>query len=162
MEMQCDKPFLSDQNIEFAVIRVKGQSFMLHQIRKMVGLAIAIIRGHTEPATITKALTAERIDIPMAPGLGLVLDKIHYEKYNHRYGSDGMHESLEVATEVQEELNEYFLKHIFKTILDAEIETKSMSTWMETLGRHSYDVREADKNKEESGNVSESSKNSDD
>ena len=33
---QIGKPFVRD-GLEFATIRVKGQSFILHQIRKMIG-----------------------------------------------------------------------------------------------------------------------------
>jgi tRNA pseudouridine38-40 synthase len=124
----------------------------------MIGLAIAVIRGHTEPETITTALTSDRIDIPMAPGLGLVLDKIHYEKYNHRYGSDGMHDDLEWR-DYEAELKDFFVTKIFKSILAAEIETQSMVGWLETLGRHSYAVRDNDKLED---NPEESSKNSDD
>jgi tRNA pseudouridine38-40 synthase len=32
MSFECEKPFVKD-DVEFAVIKVKGQSFMLHQIR---------------------------------------------------------------------------------------------------------------------------------
>ena len=59
---------------------MKGQSFMLHQIRKMVGLALAIVRGHTGLATLEAAWGGQRIDIPRAPGLGLLLDTIHYDR----------------------------------------------------------------------------------
>ncbi|KAH9642567.1 hypothetical protein HF086_011160 [Spodoptera exigua] len=52
----------------------KGQSFMLHQIRKMVGLAIAVLRGHTDNSILEKAFGKEKVMIPTAPGLGLVLD----------------------------------------------------------------------------------------
>ena len=49
---------------------------MLHQIRKMVGLAIAIVRGITEVDLISKAWEANKLDIPVAPGLGLVLEEV--------------------------------------------------------------------------------------
>lgn len=39
--LQCGKTIEAD-GIEFIVLRVKGQSFMLHQIRKMIGNAIHI------------------------------------------------------------------------------------------------------------------------
>ncbi|RWS02539.1 tRNA pseudouridine synthase A-like protein, partial [Dinothrombium tinctorium] len=42
----CGQPFIKD-GIEFIIVEVKGQSFMMHQIRKMIGLAIAIMRGLT-------------------------------------------------------------------------------------------------------------------
>merc|ERR1719328_472271 len=82
--------------LEFAVIKVKGQSFMLHQIRKMIGMSIAVVRGQASSETIDKSWESMRIDIPRAPGLGLMLDEIHYERYNKRFANDGIasHESL--------------------------------------------------------------------
>jgi len=127
-------------NIEFAVMKVKGQSFMLHQIRKMIGLTLAIIRGLTKPETLTRAFTSERIDVPMAPGLGLVLDQVHYDRYNTRYGTDGMHEALDWINE-EEEIKKFFDEHIFPTIVNTEMTEKSMVNWLETLTLHSFDVR---------------------
>lgn len=54
----------------------QGQSFMLHQIRKMVGLAIAVLRGHADPSVLERALGKDKVMIPTAPGLGLVLDMV--------------------------------------------------------------------------------------
>ena len=38
--------------MEFAVIKIKGQSFMLHQIRKMIGMAISVVGGQCPMETI--------------------------------------------------------------------------------------------------------------
>lgn len=133
-------PFLSPQGIEFITLKVKGQSFMLHQIRKMVGLAIAIVRGNTTEATMEKAFTEERIDLPMAPGLGLVLDTVHYERYNNRYGSDGIHEPI--TWEKEEPLIQAFVEnHINSNIYETEAKDKNMIEWLGTLHFHSYDTR---------------------
>ena len=45
---------------------------MLHQIQKMVGLLLAVVRGLTSTDTILKAFEEQRYGIPTAPGLGLV------------------------------------------------------------------------------------------
>lgn len=43
MSFKCDKPFIyrdtfRNQDVEFMTVYIRGQSFMMHQIRKMIGL----------------------------------------------------------------------------------------------------------------------------
>lgn len=57
---------------------ISGQSFMLHQIRKMMGLMIAIVRGLTTADTISRAYEKDKLDIPIAPGLGLLLEEVPF------------------------------------------------------------------------------------
>ena len=49
---------------------------MLHQIRKMIGMAIAVVRGDADESVITDSWNTDRIDIPRAPGLGLMLEEV--------------------------------------------------------------------------------------
>lgn len=156
MSFTCTEPFLSPQGVEFITVKVKGQSFMLHQIRKMVGLTIAIVRGHADASTLDRALTEERLDLPMAPGLGLVLDTVHYERYNERYGQDGIHNPLTWEKQEQE-VRDFIEKKIFETIYRTECEQKPLLEWLETLHLHSYDAR-----KEEAAAVSADKSNKDD
>lgn len=141
MSFDCSKPFVpNDCKLEFARIKIKGQSFMMHQIRKMVGLTFAVMRGNTGPETINRALTQDRLDIPMAPGLGLVLNEIHYTRYAERYGDDGIHDRLTFEDE-KEEIEKFFEAKILPTIISTEISDNSMLNWLETLSLHSYDIR---------------------
>lgn len=136
----CGEPFVRD-NKEYIILTVKGQSFMQHHIRKMIGLAIAILRGYTVEGTIQKAFCSDPIDIPKAPGLGLMLEEVHYEAYNRRYGSDGVHEKLDWSKH-EEFINDFKEKFILQNILKTEEEEKSMLSWMATLSGHSYSLRE--------------------
>jgi len=97
MEFKAGQPFIR-RDLEWSVITVKGQSFMLHQIRKMIGLGVAIARGHTGLDTLEHCWGMNKIDVPRAPGLGLLLDTIHYDKYNKRFA--GSHEPLDWAGQV--------------------------------------------------------------
>lgn len=49
---------------------------MLHQIRKMVGVAMAIAGGYVTEDIISKAFSLDQYDLPMAPGLGLLLEQV--------------------------------------------------------------------------------------
>lgn len=127
----------------------------------MVGLTLAVLRGHTEPETINRAFTADRLDLPMAPGLGLVLDQVHYDRYNRRYGVDGVHQTLEWE-EQDPEIKAFADKYIYPTIYETELKEKSMALWLETLHYHSYNIRPEDLEKTSSENNTETKVSKDD
>ncbi|XP_025051464.1 tRNA pseudouridine synthase A isoform X1 [Alligator sinensis] len=136
MEMFCEEPFVRE-GMEFAVIKVKGQSFMMHQIRKMIGLVIAVVKGYTAESIMERSWGEEKVDVPKAPGLGLVLERVHFEKYNKRFGNDGLHEPLEWVEE-EEKIAAFKEEHIYPTIINTEQEEKSMVNWMNTLSIHDF------------------------
>ncbi|CAI8033222.1 tRNA pseudouridine synthase A, partial [Geodia barretti] len=51
----------STKKVEFMTLKVKGQSFMIHQIRKMVGLVIAIVRGFAPETTLIEAFQKGKV-----------------------------------------------------------------------------------------------------
>lgn len=64
---------------------IHGQSFLLNQIRKMIGLAVAVYRGVAPRNGIEIATDPQRnFGTPMAPELGLLLAECLYEAYNAR------------------------------------------------------------------------------
>ncbi|XP_004925769.2 pseudouridylate synthase 1 homolog isoform X2 [Bombyx mori] len=138
MSFSVEKVFVYS-DMEFAVLIVKGQSFMLHQIRKMVGLAIAIMRGHADSSILEKAFGKDKVMIPTAPGLGLVLNKVHYDRYDARH--KGTHDSLTWDKE-EETIQKFKEDHIYPNIVRGEIERDSMGTWLEKLSKHSYEPTE--------------------
>ena len=74
--------------LEFVTLRVKGQSFVLHQIRKMVGMAIAVMRGLATEEQLKEALQPDKVgQVPMAPAVGLYLVKSIFDNYNKRFKS---------------------------------------------------------------------------
>ncbi|XP_035453161.2 pseudouridylate synthase 1 homolog isoform X1 [Spodoptera frugiperda] len=138
MGFTLDRVFV-DSDMEFAVLLVKGQSFMLHQIRKMVGLAIAVVRGHTDNSILEKAFGKEKVMIPTAPGLGLVLDTVHYDRYDNKFKDS--HDSLTWTSE-EEEIQKFKHEHIYPVIVKGEVENSSMAMWLEKLSNHSYEPSE--------------------
>ena len=92
ISFECGEPFVID-GVEFVRTTVVGQSFMLHQIRKLIGTMIGVMRGYwTEEDQIFALKTKESCNTPMAPELGLFLCECIYHAYNNRYAES--HEPL--------------------------------------------------------------------
>ena len=149
IEFSAAEPFIKKSH-EFIAISVKGQSFMLHQIRKMIGLTIAICRGFCDEQVIATSWQKEKMDIPKAPGLGLILDKVHFDRYNERYGSDGIHEQL-TWDGINQQVEKFKEDFIWDTIIESEITQRSMLKWLGTLKNHTYSVNRI--NHSDSGEV---------
>lgn len=135
-QMSCGEPFVR-QGVEFAEITVRGQSFMMHQIRKMIGLVIAVVKGYAYEEIIERSWGEGKVDVPKAPGLGLVLERVHFDRYNKRFGGDGLHETLEWEQE-EDAIASFKEAHIYPSIVETECQEKSMISWMSTLPIHDF------------------------
>lgn len=128
IHFRCIETFVAN-NMEFAVLEVKGQSFMLHQIRKMVSLVIGICRNIVSSDFVKDVFSLEKYDIPIAPGLGLSLHFVHYSYYNKRYGKDGIHKTLEWQ-DCNEEVEKFYKEYILQDIIDTETLNNVMLNWL--------------------------------
>jgi len=81
------EPILID-GTEWLSLKVHGQSFMMHQIRKMVGMAALIVRCGCDPARIPESYGPQNMSIPKAPSLGLLLERPVFDSYNKRAKSE--------------------------------------------------------------------------
>lgn len=160
MSFVSDPPFVpNDSEVEFIRLKVTGQSFMLHQIRRMVGLVIAIMRGKMNIEFFDNVFSNEKYLIPQAPGLGLVLDNVHFTRYDKRYGDDGQHKAL-IFEECNEEVEKFFRAKILPTIIRTELEEKPMQIWIgRRLNRHNFELNAvediSDKEEDEASSADE-------
>lgn len=68
----------------FLLFRIKGQSFMLHQIRKMVASIIILCsKNKLDDARRIIGGTLQNVDVsmPKAPAVGLFLRQVHFDSY---------------------------------------------------------------------------------
>ncbi|VDL74075.1 unnamed protein product [Nippostrongylus brasiliensis] len=142
LSFECGEPFLfhddiRNEDVEFIQLTVKGQSFILHQIRKMVGMTIAVVRELQYKSYIQRSFESERVDVPKAPGLGLLLERVHYDLYDKKHAKT--HEPLtDWGSEVEERINKVKFDLITKEILITELTHQSMLQWLADLVRHDF------------------------
>ncbi|KAI7875413.1 pseudouridine synthase, partial [Lichtheimia hyalospora FSU 10163] len=81
--MQVGQPKQFD-GMEWVNVKLRGQAFMLHQIRKMIAMAMLVTRTDTPTSVISQSFEPHKINIPKAPALGLLLEKPLFDGYNQR------------------------------------------------------------------------------
>ncbi|TIA93577.1 hypothetical protein E3P99_00076 [Wallemia hederae] len=89
-ELSIKDPFLVEGN-EWISVRFYGQSFMLHQIRKMIFMLVNVTRTPTPPTLIDRTYSSTPIVVPKAPGLGLLLEAPFFNVYNKRVQENNEH-----------------------------------------------------------------------
>ncbi|UMM37660.1 hypothetical protein L5515_009356 [Caenorhabditis briggsae] len=142
VSFECKEPFLfrdefRKEDVEFIQIVVKGQSFVLHQIRKMVGMVITVVRELHLKSAIQRSFEGQRMDIPMAPGLGLLLERTHYDSYDKKHSKD--HEPLTDWGEIiEKEVERTKFELITKDMLETELLSQGMLKWLADLVHHDF------------------------
>jgi len=58
---------------------------MIHQIRKMIGFVVMLLRTGTTTSLISTAFTKLKMNIPKVPGDGLWLDQVVIQSYSKRF-----------------------------------------------------------------------------
>ncbi|KAB8079020.1 pseudouridine synthase [Aspergillus leporis] len=112
---------------EWLSLKVHGQSFMMHQIRKMVAMATLIVRCGCDSKRILDSYGPTKIAIPKAPGLGLLLERPVFNGYNRKAEETGKKPiNFDLyATE----MNEFKQREIYDRIFREEEETNAFASF---------------------------------
>lgn len=108
---------------EWLSLKVHGQSFMMHQIRKMVAMAAMVVRCGADPQRIVDTYGNTKIAIPKAPGLGLLLERPIFDSYNKKAGDIGRG-AIDFG-KYEKEINEFKQREIYDRIFREEEETNA-------------------------------------
>ena len=103
---------------EWLSLKVWGQSFMMHQIRKMISMVALLVRCGCHEGRIQDSYTADRLSIPKAPSLGLLLEHPVFEVYNEKLEEFGYNEID--FSRYEDEMEEFKQREIYERIFREE------------------------------------------
>lgn len=106
---------------EWFSLKVHGQSFMMHQIRKMVSMAVQVVRCGCDSVRIDESFGPTRIGIPKAPSVGLLLERPVFDLYNKK--APGLNRDVISFDKYEAEINEFKQREIYTRIFKEEEET---------------------------------------
>lgn len=104
---------------EWLSLKVHGQSFMMHQIRKMVAMAALIVRCGCPLERIKESFGPDNISIPKAPGLGLLLERPVFDSYNERASKEFEKDKIDFG-KFEKEIEEFKQREIYERIFREE------------------------------------------
>jgi tRNA pseudouridine38-40 synthase len=104
---------------EWISLKVHGQSFMMHQIRKMVGMAALMVRCGTTPDRLEESLGEALYSIPKAPGLGLLLERPVFKSYNETSAKQHSRDPIDFS-KYDKEIEEFKRREIYDRIFREE------------------------------------------
>ncbi|KAJ3426103.1 tRNA pseudouridine synthase a [Anaeramoeba flamelloides] len=130
IKMVANKPITLNEK-QWILIEITGQSFMIHQIRKMITMSIGVMRGCITLEQFEDSFTESKYLIPIIPGFGLLLDRAVYESYNN----------LKITQErgtihfnnMNQEIEDFKINHIFRHIAQVEKNENQFYDWLKTL-----------------------------
>lgn len=117
-ETTVSNPFIIE-GTEWVSIKIHGQSFMLHQIRKMIAMAVLVVRTGCPITRIKDCFGPTKINIPKAPALGLLLENPVYEGYNGMLEKFG-YNRIDFE-KYKQEMNAFKMKYIYDKIYAEEV-----------------------------------------
>ncbi|CAL5055134.1 unnamed protein product [Urochloa decumbens] len=127
---------VSLDGIDFVRCEVVGQSFMLHQIRKMIGLAVTVMRNCAPESIYDVAFRKDvNLNVPTAPEVGLYLDECMFTSYNKKWKDT--HEAVSMDPYC-EDAERFKVKYIFPHIAAMEHKEGAVALWLHSLNHRNY------------------------
>lgn len=114
----AEKPIIIN-GTEWLSLKVHGQSFMMHQIRKMVGMAALTVRCGTDPSIIDQSFGNVTVRIPKAPGLGLLLERPVFDSYNAKQAAQHGREHIDFS-KYDKDIEDFKEREIYQRIFREE------------------------------------------
>lgn len=113
-----DQPIIIN-GTEWLSLKVHGQSFMMHQIRKMVSMVALVVRCGCHEGRLQDSYMQDRLSIPKAPGLGLLLERPVFDAYNEKLVGEFGRESIDF-NKFEKEMKEFKQREIYERIFREE------------------------------------------
>jgi len=130
---------------EYLKITFLGQSFVYHQIRKMVGMTVKCMQHELDSSAITQSFELEKQAIWLAPSEGLLLERLNFDAYNKK---SGIPEKIILNQSEIHNLERFKREIIYKEIINSEEQQGVFTHWAIRHWTESGDDEKVEESKE--------------
>eukprot|EP00276_Gloeochaete_wittrockiana_P006347 CAMPEP_0184661672 /NCGR_PEP_ID=MMETSP0308-20130426/39538_1 /TAXON_ID=38269 /ORGANISM="Gloeochaete witrockiana, Strain SAG 46.84" /LENGTH=622 /DNA_ID=CAMNT_0027103139 /DNA_START=181 /DNA_END=2049 /DNA_ORIENTATION=+ len=133
-QFDCEETVVEGK--KFVRFTVGGQSFVLHQIRMMVGMVVAVQQGWIQEDLIEVSLNSPiKIRVPIVPGSSLILDSVS-ASFNEKAGQGA--EVVLMSAKAEQEARLFKENVIYPHVASLCLSQPNMEQWLKFM--HTYRV----------------------
>lgn len=107
-------------------VTLLGQSFIYHQIRKMMGMMIQTMQENLDESFMENSFCTNKMPVWLAPGEGLLLDRLNFDAYNKK---KDIPEPIVLNDEMEASIEAFKNENIYKCILAYEEKDSVFTNW---------------------------------
>ncbi|KAI8823668.1 pseudouridine synthase [Fimicolochytrium jonesii] len=136
LNIECSAPELHF-GMEYIRVKVQAKAFARYQVRKMIAMAIMVVRTNTPRSIVANSFGYANIDIPEAPAFGLILDEPHYDTFNSDCDRRGDSHKISFH-EHERSITEFRHHSIHDAIYRSELDAMQFQEWLRNLDAFSF------------------------
>ncbi|RKO88306.1 pseudouridine synthase [Blyttiomyces helicus] len=136
LNIECSAPE-EHAGMEWIRIKVQAKAFARFQVRKMIALAIMVIRTNTPRSIVGNSFGFASLDIPEAPGHCAILDTPHYDIYNSDCARRGDPSTISFEHN-RSAITAFRHREIHDAIYRAERECMLFEPWLRAMDSYSF------------------------
>ncbi|OBZ87552.1 tRNA pseudouridine synthase 1, partial [Choanephora cucurbitarum] len=135
IDIKVEKPMIFNDT-EWISVKLHGQSFMLHQIRKILSMSMLSVRTETPLSIIPKTFESTKINIPKAPALGLLLDRPVFRNYNRHMSAVGNPRQSIDFDKFKNEIEAFKNEFVYSKIFEKETQERIFDKFLLSMDAH--------------------------
>lgn len=112
---------------EYLKITFLGQSFIYHQIRKMVGMTVQMVQEELGDFYLENSFCGNKMGVWLAPSQGLLLDRLNFHSYNKK---ENIPEKIRLDDKKIQNIEQFKKENIYKTVLEYEEKSQVFTEWI--------------------------------
>lgn len=103
---------IQHNQVPFLRFKLTGQSFLYHQIRKMIAMTLGVFLEHFSLDAIQESFESENYFVPLAPAEGLMLSQISFVHYNRK----NTHRPIAIGAQEEQQMQEFLETNLLPEI----------------------------------------------
>jgi tRNA pseudouridine(38-40) synthase len=124
--------------MEWVRVKVQASSFPTGLVRRMIGMAVMVVRTNTPQSVVANSFGIANIEVPLAPASGLIFDEPIYDEYNRECLATQRPDASINFDKVKTQVEEFRKTQIHNRVYQAEEDALEFHEWLRGIDTFAF------------------------